>query len=253
MSGWGANADGDQPNRGRRVTLPSIKLYLDGADLASMSKWARDERVSGFTTNPSLMRKAGVTDYAAFAREALSIVGGKPISFEVLSDDFVEMERQAYVIAGWGANVYVKIPVTNSKGESSAPLVGRLSASGVRVNVTAVMTVAQVRRVASVLVPETPSVVSVFAGRIADTGVDPVPIMEESADILHSRPKAELLWASTREVLNVIQANRAHCHIITVTADVLDKLSLVGKDLTEFSRETAEMFVCDAAAAGYVL
>jgi transaldolase len=230
-----------------------IKLYLDGADLASMSAWARDPRVSGFTTNPSLMRKAGVTDYAAFAREALEIVQDKPISFEVLSDDFDEMERQARVLAGWGANVYVKIPVMNSKGESSVSLIGRLSASGVRVNVTAVMTATQVLHVASVLAPETPSIVSVFAGRIADTGIDPVPIMEAASIILEALPKTELLWASTREVWNVVQAELSGCHIITVTADVLGKLSLLGKDLVEFSRETAAMFVRDAEAAGYTL
>lgn len=230
-----------------------VKLFSDGAELAAIRAMAANPLVKGFTTNPTLMRKAGVADYAAFAKEALLIVGAKPISFEVFSDDFAAMEREARIIAGWGGPTYVKIPVTNTKGESSAPLIRKLSAEGIALNVTAILTLAQVREVAGALARETPSIVSVFAGRIADTGVDPVPLMREAVEILRARPKAELLWASPREILNVFQADQCGCHIITATPDVLVKLSLIGKDLGAYSLETVRMFYADAKAAGYAL
>ncbi|MBX4200303.1 transaldolase [Candidatus Parcubacteria bacterium] len=230
-----------------------IKLFADGADLRGIEEMARDPRIQGFTTNPTLMRKAGVKDYKAFALEALALVGGKPISFEVFADDFPEMERQAREIASWGENVYVKIPVTNTRGIFSGLTVGILSRAGVKVNVTAVLTLGQVLRVMDNLNPNTRAVVSVFAGRIADTGLDPVPVMQDALGILHERPLAELLWASPRELLNVIQADSIGCHIITATNDVLKKLSLVGKDLTEYSRETVQMFYDDARAAEYTI
>jgi transaldolase len=230
-----------------------IAIYADGADVRDMVA-ARDAGiVKGFTTNPTLMRKCGVTDYAAFAREALEATGRMPISFEVFADDFDEMERQAKLIATWGEAVYVKIPITNTKGESSIPLIRRLSAAGVKLNVTAILTLQQVREVADALDPGTPAIVSVFAGRIADTGVDPVPLMREAAAICASKPKAELLWASPRELLNIFQAEECGCHIITVTADVLKKLAMVGKPLDELSLDTVKMFFNDAAAAGFTL
>jgi transaldolase len=228
-----------------------VKLFADGADLAGIKEIAANPAIKGFTTNPTLMRKAGVEDYKAFALQVLQIVGGRPISFEVFADDFDTMEKQALEIASWGKNVNVKIPVTNTRGEFCGPLVERLSRSGVQLNVTAVMTVEQVRRVADRLAPDTPAIVSVFAGRIADTGRDPVPIMAESVKVLKSRPKAELIWASPRELLNIFQADAIGCHIITATNDILKKLSLVGKDLDRYSLETVEMFYKDAKAAGY--
>jgi transaldolase len=199
------------------------------------------------------MRKAGVTDYRAFALEVLDIVPDRPLSFEVFSDEFDEMEQQAYEIASWGANVYVKIPVTNTRGEFSGSLVKRLAAAGVQVNVTAILTLHQVQRVAACLSPHTASYVSVFAGRIADTGRDPLPIMSESVRILSSLPKAELIWASPRELYNVVQADDVGCQIITATSDVLKKLSLLGKDLDTYSLETVEMFYRDATAAGFAI
>jgi len=228
-----------------------IKIFADGADLEGVKKLAANPLIRGFTTNPTLMKKEGITDYAAFAKDMLEIVGASPVSFEVFADDFDEMEAQAHEIASWGPNVYVKIPITNTKGDAAAPLVSRLSASGVQLNVTAMMTLDQVRDVAGALAPETPAVVSVFAGRIADTGIDPVPIMKEAVKILEDRPKAELLWASPRELLNIFHADEVGCHIITVTHDVLGKLSGVGKGLDQFSLETVEMFYKDASAAGY--
>jgi transaldolase len=197
------------------------------------------------------MRKAGISDYRAFAKEVLAAIKDKPISFEVFADEWPEMKRQALQIASWGRNVNVKIPITNTKGESAAPLISRLSERGVVVNVTAIMTLAQVRAVADALAPGVPAIVSVFAGRVADTGVDPVPHMIEAKKILAERPKAELLWASPRELLNIFQAHDIGCDIITVTNDVLAKLSLVGKDLELYSRETVDMFYKDAKAAGY--
>jgi transaldolase len=228
-----------------------VKLFADGADLATMASMAADPLIRGFTTNPTLMRKAGVSDYAAFARRALAIVPDRPLSFEVLSDDFDEMAAQAFEVASWGANVFVKVPVTNTRGESSARLIAHLTAMGVQVNVTAVLTTAQVADVARHLRPDVPSFVSIFAGRIADTGRDPLPTIAESLRLLAPLPAAEVIWASPRELLNVFQADAVGCHVITATADVLGKLPLVGKDLTEFSLDTVRMFRRDAVAAAY--
>jgi transaldolase len=233
------------------ISTLKVKLFADGADLNGIKEMAANPMIKGFTTNPTLMRKAGVTDYKAFALRVLDLIGGRGVSFEVFADDFKEMERQAHEIASWGGNINVKIPVTNTKGEFCGPLVERLSRDAVQVNVTAVMTLDQVRRVAERLAPGTPAIVSVFAGRIADTGRDPVAIMAESVDILRARPKAELIWASPRELLNVFQADAIGCHIITATNDILKKLSLVGKELDTYSLETVQMFYKDAQAAGY--
>ncbi len=228
-----------------------VKLFADGADLAGIKEMAANPAIKGFTTNPTLMRKAGVSDYKAFALQALQVVGGRPISFEVFADEFGEMEKQAHEIASWGKNIYVKIPVTNTKREFSGPLVERLSRSGVQLNVTALMTVDQVRRVTERLAPEIPAIISVFAGRIADTGRDPMPIMAEAVKIMKKKTKSELIWASPRELLNIFQASEVGCHIITATNDILKKLSLVGKDLDAYSLETVEMFHKDAKTAGY--
>jgi transaldolase len=230
-----------------------IKIFADGADLKSIRVLAGDRRIEGFTTNPTLMRAAGVGDYKAFAREVLKIVSDRPVSFEVFADDFPTMEAQAREIASWGGNVYVKVPVSNTRGEFAGPLIAALSKSGIKLNVTAVMTLEQVWEVGATLAEKVPAVVSVFAGRIADTGRDPVPHMAEALRLLERRPKAELLWASPRELLNVFQADEIGCHIITVTADVLKKLSLVGKDLDAYSRETVAMFHRDAAAANFTI
>jgi transaldolase len=228
-----------------------VKLFADGADLAGMKEMAAKPMIKGFTTNPTLMRKAGVTDYKAFALEVLKAIPDRPVSFEVFADDFAQMERQALEIASWGANVNVKIPVTNTKGEFCGPLVERLSRAGVKLNVTALLTLDQVRRVTERLHADTPAIISVFAGRIADTGRDPVPIMAESVKVMRARPKAELIWASPRELLNIFQADAIGCHIITATNDILKKLALVGKDLDRYSLETVEMFHKDAVAAGF--
>ena len=228
-----------------------VKLFADGADLAGIKEMAANPAIRGFTTNPTLMRKAGVSDYKAFALQALQVVGGRPISFEVFADEFGEMGKQAHEIASWGRNIYVKIPVTNTKGELSGPLVERLTRAGIQVNVTALTTVDQVKRVADRLAPETPAIISVFAGRIADTGRDPVPIMAEAVKIMRKKPKSELIWASPRELLNIFQADEVGCHIITATNDILKKLPLIGKDLDAYSLETVEMFHKDAKAAGY--
>ena len=228
-----------------------VKLFADGADLAGIKEMAANLAIKGFTTNPTLMRKAGVSDYKAFALQALQVVAGRPISFEVFADEFGEMGKQAHEIASWGKNIYVKIPVTNTKGELSGPLVERLTRAGIQVNVTALTTVDQVKRVADRLAPETPAIISVFAGRIADTGRDPVPIMAEAVKILKKKPKSELIWASPRELLNIFQADAVGCHIITATNDILKKLPLIGKDLDAYSLETVEMFHKDAKAAGY--
>ena len=230
-----------------------IKIFADGANLADIARLANDPIIQGFTTNPTLMRKANVDDYQGFSQQVLSIIQDRPVSFEVFSDEFDEMELQAKELASWGANVYVKIPVTNTRGEFSGQLVEKLSNDGIQVNVTALMTTDQVRRVTSHLSSETNSIVSVFAGRIADTGRDPVPLMAEAVEILKSRPKAELIWASPRELLNVFQADSVGCQIITATNDVLGKLRLVGKDLDEYSLETAQMFRNDALGAGYTI
>ena len=228
-----------------------VKLFADGADLAGIKEMAANPAIKGFTTNPTLMRKAGVSDYKAFALQALQVVRGRPISFEVFADEFGEMGKQAHEIASWGKNIYVKIPVTNTKGELSGPLVERLTRAGIQVNVTALTTVDQVKRVADRLAPETPAIISVFAGRIADTGRDPVPIMAEAVKIMKKKPKSELIWASPRELLNIFQADEVGCHIITATNDILKKLPLIGKDLDAYSLETVEMFHKDAKAAGY--
>jgi transaldolase len=230
-----------------------VKLFADGADLDVIRKMAANPLIKGFTTNPTLMRKAGIADYVAFSRDALRIVPDRPISFEVFSDDFSEMEMQALEIASWGSNVFVKIPITNTRGESAAPLVSRLSAAGVQLNVTAILTETQVAEIAAVLSPRTACYVSVFAGRIADTGRDPLPIIERSLSLLRDRPLAEVIWASPRELLNVFQADAVGCHVITATSDVLNKLSLVGKDLATYSLETVEMFHKDAVAAGFTI
>lgn len=230
-----------------------IKIYADGANLDDMLRLYADPRIQGFTTNPTLMRKAGISDYAQFAQTVLSHIKDRPISFEVFSDEFDEMERQARLIASWGSNVYVKIPVTNTRAESAATLVKRLSADGIKLNVTALFTVEQVKEITEALHPDTPAIISVFAGRVADAGVDPMPIMAESLKIMASRPHAELLWASPREVFNVVQADAVGCHIITATSDVLAKLANIGKDLTEFSLDTVKMFYNDAKAAGFSL
>lgn len=228
-----------------------VKLFADGADLAGIREMASNPAIKGFTTNPTLMRKAGIADYRGFALQALQVVGGRPISFEVFADEFGEMESQAHEIGSWGKNVYVKIPVTNTKGEFAGPVIERLSRAGVQVNVTALMTVDQVRRVTERLAPDTPAIISVFAGRIADTGRDPMPIMAEAVRVMKARPKSELIWASPRELLNIVQADEVGCHIITATNDILKKLALLGKDLDAYSLETVEMFYKDAKAAGY--
>jgi transaldolase len=230
-----------------------IKIFGDGAEKASMLELASQPYIKGFTTNPTLMRKAGVTDYAGFAKDIIALIPDKPISFEVFSDDFAEMERQARMIASWGKNVYVKIPITNTKRESSIPLVAALVNSGIKVNVTAILTAEQVKAVAKVLSKDTPVIVSVFAGRIADTGRDPLPIMKEAKDILAANPAAELLWASPRELLNILQADEMGCHIITVTPDILKKLEKIGYDLNELSLDTVKMFYDDGQKVGYTL
>ncbi|MGZ5280362.1 MAG: transaldolase [Pseudobdellovibrionaceae bacterium] len=228
-----------------------VKIFADGADKAGMLEMAAKPFVKGLTTNPTLMRKAGITDYRAFAKDILSEIKDKPLSFEVFSDDFAEMERQAMEIASWGSNVYVKIPVTNTKRETCYGLVKRLAHQKVKVNVTALMTLKQVESVVEVLNPEVESYVSVFAGRIADTGVDPVPLMKESVQMLKRNPKAELIWASPRELLNIFQADQIGCQVITVTNDVIKKLSLVGYNLDDYSLDTVKMFYNDAVAAGF--
>jgi transaldolase len=228
-----------------------IKLYADGADLNGMIDEYKKGIASGFTTNPTLMKKAGVKSYEEFAKAALKAIPDLPISFEVFSDDLPGMEREARKIASWGKNVYIKIPVTNTKGESTAPLVKKLSHDGLKLNVTAILTLNQVKTVSKALSSDTPSIVSVFAGRIADTGVDPMPMMKDAVNVLKPNPKAELLWASTRELLNLIQAESCGCHIITITNDILKKVPLVGKDLDLLSLETVQMFYSDAQGAGY--
>ncbi len=230
-----------------------VKIFADGAELAGMLEMYAKPYIKGFTTNPTLMHKAGLTDYRAFAHSILDKIKDKPISFEVFSDDFSDMERQAREIATWGSNVYVKIPVTNTRGDSSNDLVRRLSHEGVNLNVTALMTQEQVRTVVQSLSGGAPSCVSVFAGRIADTGCDPVPLMSECLKIMRDIPDSELIWASPRELLNIFQADEIGCHIITVTNDVLKKLALVGKDLTEFSLDTVKMFYDDGRNAGFSL
>jgi transaldolase len=230
-----------------------VKIFADGADKADMLEMARQPYIAGLTTNPTLMRKVGIVDYRAFAQEIISAIPNLPISFEVFSDEFDEMERQANQIAAWGAQVYVKVPVTNTRGEPAYRLIRRLSKAGVKLNVTALMTLEQVRDVSAALAGGPSSYISVFAGRIADTGRDPVPVMAAAVELLRPYPEQELIWASPRELLNIFQADTIGCQIITVTNDVLKKLSLVGKDLGEYSLETVKMFYNDAQQAGYTL
>jgi len=230
-----------------------IDLYADGADIRDMVAARDSGLVKGFTTNPTLMRKSGITDYETFAREALQAVSGMPISFEVFADEFEEMERQAKRITTWGDGVFVKIPITNTRRESSIPLIRRLASAGVKLNITAILTVDQVRCTEEALNEDVPAIVSVFAGRIADTGRDPIPIMRESLSAMRQKPLAKLLWASPRELLNIFQADACGCHIITVTSDILKRLANVGKSLDDLSLDTVKMFYTDAAAAGFRL
>ncbi len=239
--------------RARSVTELTVKLFADGADPATMQALYQNPLIRGFTTNPTLMRKAGISDYRAFAREILQTIPDRPISFEVFSDEFDQMERQAMEIAGWGSKVYVKIPVTNTRGKSSYSLVKRLVSRGVKVNVTAMLALDQVQHVLPALSDASSAYVSVFAGRVADTGQDPVPLMAAAVELLRPHPNVELIWASPRELLNIFQADAIGCHIVTATHDILSKLHLVGKSLHAYSLETVRMFYEDARKAGYTL
>ena len=230
-----------------------VKIYADGADRDGMLEMYAKPYIQGFTTNPTLMKKAGITDYKAFAHEILQAIPDRPISFEVFADEFIDMERQALEIKTWGENVYVKIPVSNTRQEMAYDLIDRLSGAGVHLNVTAILTLEQVQNVADALKDGPNSIVSVFAGRIADTGLDPVPVMQKALTLLEVAPKAELLWASPREVLNIYQADNIGCQIITATNDLIRKLALGGKDLAEYSLDTVQMFYDDAQSAGYML
>ena len=234
-----------------RIADLNVKIFADGADFDGMVKMAHNPLIQGFTTNPTLMRKAGVNDYETFARRVLAAITDRPVSFEVFADDFPSMAEQARAIATWGPNVNVKIPVSTTKGQSSNELIRALSSEGITLNITAIFTLDQVCGVANALDPSTPAIVSVFAGRIADTGVDPIPHMRACKEILALRPKAELLWASTRELLNIFHAEEAGCDIVTVPNEFLAKLNLIDKDLSEYSRETVQLFYKDASAAAY--
>jgi len=229
----------------------TVKIFADGADLAGMLDMYQNPLIKGFTTNPTLMRQAGINDYRAFAREVIQAIPDRPLSFEVFADEFAGMERQAKEIADWGDNVYVKIPITNTRGQSSGDLIRKLAQAGVKQNITAMMTLEQVRLAGEQLAGGPSSFVSVFAGRIADTGRDPVPVMAAAVELLRPTPNCELIWASPRELLNIFQANAVGCHIITVTNNVLKKLKLVGKDLQEFSLDTVKMFYNDAQQSGF--
>jgi transaldolase len=235
------------------LDMLSVKIFADGADKGGMLEMAKLPYISGFTTNPTLMRKAGIADYAAFARDVLTELHDRPISFEVFSDEFREMERQAHAIASWGPNVYVKVPVTNTRQEPACALIRSLAAAGVQLNVTALMTLGQVREVAAALAGGPPAFVSVFAGRIADTGRDPMPLMAAAVELLRPHPNQQLIWASPRELLNLFHADAVGCHVITMTNDLLKKLPLVGKDLIEYSLDTVKMFHTDATQAGFRL
>ncbi len=230
-----------------------VKIFADGADKSAMIEMHAKSYIKGLTTNPTLMKKAGITDYRAFCKDILLHIKDKPLSFEVFSDDFDEMERQATEIASWGDNVYVKIPVMNTTRQTSYELIKRLTSQRIKVNVTALMTLAQVRDVVAVLEPTVPSYVSVFAGRVADTGVDPVPLMSAAVELLKIAPAAELIWASPRELLNILQADNIGCHVITVTSDILNKLKLIDYDLDDYSLDTVKMFFNDAVSAGFKL
>jgi transaldolase len=237
----------------KKVEELKVKIFADGADKAGMLEMYSKPYIKGLTTNPTLMKKVGISDYRAFCKEILTSIKDKPLSFEVFSDDFSEMERQAMEIASWGENVYVKIPVTNTKQETCYALVKKLAAQKVKLNVTALMSLHQVRDVVSVLDPNIPSYVSIFAGRVADTGRDPVPMMAAAVELLKIAPASELIWASPRELLNIFQADEIGCQVITVTNDILKKLSLVGYDLDDYSLDTVKMFYNDAVAAGFKL
>lgn len=237
----------------KRIDELQTKIFADGADKAGMLEMYEKSYIKGLTTNPTLMRKAGITDYKSFCKDILLSIKDKPLSFEVFSDEFEEMERQAVEISSWADNVYVKIPITNTRAEPSYELVAKLSDKGVKLNVTALMSLTQVRDVISALNPHVPSYVSIFAGRIADTGRDPLPIMAAAIELLKMTPQAELIWASPRELLNIFQADAIGCHVITVTNDILKKLTLVGYDLQLFSLDTVKMFYDDALKAGYTL
>lgn len=230
-----------------------IKIFADGANKKSILGLYKKPFIKGFTTNPTLMRKAGVSDYQSFAKEILAVIKDRPISFEVLSDDFFEMERQAKLISSWGKNVYIKIPITNTKGESSFDLVKKLSSQGIKINVTAIMLPKQVKHIAKAFPPEVPAIISIFAGRIADTGRDPIPVMKAAAQFLSDFKNMELLWASPRELLNIFQAERVGCDIISVTPDILEKLKCAGYNLSNFSLDTVKMFYNDGDGAGYKL
>lgn len=234
-----------------RVSNLKIKVYADGADYESILALYAQPYIKGFTTNPTLMRKAGVTDYESFGRRILAAIPDRPISLEVFADDFENMERQARIISSWGGQVNVKIPVTNTKGEFSGELISRLSKDGIRLNITALLSLDQVKRVADALDPSASAIISVFAGRVADTGVDPVPLMSKALEHLKARPNAELLWASPRELLNIFQADAIGTHIITVTPDILKKLAMVGYDLDAYSLDTVKMFYNDARASQF--
>jgi transaldolase len=233
--------------------LQTTRIFADGADLEGILALCADERIAGFTTNPTLMRRAGLTNYREFARRLLAHIASRPVSFEVLADEAEEIRRQAQIIASWGENVYVKVPVTTTKGEALAPVVRQLSEGGVKVNVTAVLTVAHVSALADALKNGAPSCISVFAGRIADAGIDPMPIMKQAVEITHAVPCTELIWASPREILNVVQADEIGCDIITITHDLIKKLDTLGKGLEQYSLETVQMFHRDATAAGLSL
>lgn len=237
----------------KKVEDLKVKIFADGADKVGMLEMHAKSFIKGLTTNPTLMKRAGITDYRAFCKDILTSIKDKPLSFEVFSDDFAEMERQAMDIASWGSNVYVKIPITNTKQEPCCALVRKLAAQKVQLNVTAIMTLAQVRDVVAALDPNVPSYVSIFAGRIADTGRDPLPLMAAAVEMLKVVPAAELIWASPRELLNIFQADDIGCQVITVTNDILKKLSLVGYDLSEYSLDTVKMFYSDAVAAKFKL
>lgn len=229
----------------------NIHIFADGADLQTIDLMSRNPLIKGFTTNPTLMKKAGITDYKTFALDALKIVKDRPFSFEVFADDFLTMKKQALEIAGWGENVNVKIPITNTKGETAADLIYELSSLGVKLNITAILTEEQVKIANKCLNPKTFSIISIFAGRIADTGIDPFPIIKNSVNLVNSSSKSKIIWASPREILNIFQANDAGCHIITVTSDILNKMTLIGKDLEVFSLETVSMFYNDAVQSNF--
>jgi transaldolase len=237
----------------KSISQLKIKLFADGAEKADILEMYKKPYIKGFTTNPTLMNKAGIKEYKAFALEILSEIKDRPISFEVFSDDLEEMESQALKIANWGNNVFVKIPITNTKGISTTPIIKSLSSQGVNLNITAMMTLSQVSQVSLAIGSNSPAILSIFAGRIADTGVDPIPVMAEALEIIKQYPNQELLWASPRELLNVVQADSIGCHIITATSGILRKLNLLGKDLSEYSLETVQMFRVDAINAGYEL